>query len=88
MEESRTTPIPRMPDRAYRHATVAVVDATIKRTAADASIPSSDFFKTWTADRAYRHRLRDGMHPHAAGHAQIYGRITDFLHSRGLVSCI
>jgi len=28
-----------MPDRAYRHATVAVVDAAIKGTAAEASIP-------------------------------------------------
>ena len=39
VEESRTTPIPWMPDRACRHATVAVVDAAIKGTAAEASIP-------------------------------------------------
>jgi hypothetical protein len=38
VEESRTTPIPWMPDRAYRNATVAVVDAAIKRTATEESM--------------------------------------------------
>jgi lysophospholipase L1-like esterase len=87
VEESRTPPMPWMPNRAYQHATVAVVDAAIKRTAAEASIPYSDLFKAWTADRAYRHLLLDDIHPNAAGHEQICGRIKDFLHSRGLVSC-
>ena len=87
VDESRTTPIPWMPDRAYRNATVAVFDAAIKRTAAEESIHYIDLFNAWTADRAYRHLLLDGIHPNAAGHEQICGRIKDFLQNRGPASC-
>ena len=45
VDDSRTTPIPWMPDRAYRNATVAVFDAAIKRTAAEEAIPYLDLFQ-------------------------------------------
>src|SRR5689334_9795735 len=39
VDESRTTPIPWMPERAYRNATIAMFDAAIKQTAAAEAIP-------------------------------------------------
>ena len=75
-------PIPWMPDRAYRNATIAVVDAAIKRTAAEASIPYLDLFQAWTTAGPYQQLLHDGIHPNAAGHAQIYACITAFLHQQ------
>jgi lysophospholipase L1-like esterase len=83
VDEARTTPIPWMPDRSYRNATVAEFEAAIKRTAAEEAIPYIDLFSAWTADRAYRQLLFDGIHPNAAGHAQICERIKAFLHSQG-----
>jgi lysophospholipase L1-like esterase len=68
-----------MPDRAYRNATVAVFNGAIRRTAAAEAIPYIDLFSAWSADRAYRHLLMDGIHPNAAGHVQIYERIKAFL---------
>ena len=82
VEESRTTPIPWMPDRAYRNGTIAAVDAAIKQTVADASIPYIDLFQAWTAEGAYRHLLHDGIHPNAAGHAQICARLIALLHQQ------
>ena len=84
MDDARTTPIPWMPDRAYRNATVAEFDAAIRRTAAAEAIPYIELFRTWTADRAYQQLLWDGIHPNAAGHAQIYERIKAFLQCQGL----
>jgi len=78
-DESRTTPIPWMPDRAYRNATIAVFDAAIKQTAAEEAIPYIALFTAWTADRAYPQLLLDGIHPNAAGHEQICARIKAFL---------
>ena len=82
VDESRTTPIPWMPDRAYRNATIAVVDAAIKQTAAEEAIPYLDLFQAWTTAGAYQQLLHDGIHPNAAGHAQIYACITAFLHQQ------
>jgi lysophospholipase L1-like esterase len=79
VDESRTTPIPWMPERAYRNATIAVFDAAIKQTAAAEAIPYIDLYTAWTADRAYPQLLLDGIHPNAAGHAQICARIKTFL---------
>jgi lysophospholipase L1-like esterase len=84
VDEARTTPIPWMPDRAYRNAAVAAVEAAIKRTAADEVVPYLELFSAWTADGAYRELLWDGIHPNAAGHAQICERITAFLQQHGL----
>jgi lysophospholipase L1-like esterase len=84
VDDTRTTPIPWMPDRAYRNAAVAEVEAAIRRTAAAEAIPYIELFRPWTADRAYRHLLFDGIHPNAAGHAQICERITAFLQRQGL----
>jgi lysophospholipase L1-like esterase len=39
VDDAHTTPLPWMPDRAYRNATVAVFDAAIKRTVAEESTP-------------------------------------------------
>jgi lysophospholipase L1-like esterase len=39
VDDARTTPLPWMPDRAYRNATVAVFEAAIKRTVAEEAIP-------------------------------------------------
>ena len=82
VDESRTTPIPWMPERAYRNATIAVFDAAIKQAAAAEAIPYIDLFTAWTADRAYPQLLLDGIHPNAAGHAQICTRIKEFLVAR------
>lgn len=79
VDDARTTPLPWMPDRAYRNATVAVFNGAIRRTAAAEAIPYIDLFSAWSADRAYRHLLMDGIHPNAAGHVQIYERIKAFL---------
>ena len=84
VDEARTTPIPWMPDRAYRNATVAAFEAAIRRTAAAEAIPYIELFSAWTADRTYQHLLCDGIHPNAAGHAQICERVTAFLHRQGL----
>ena len=84
VDDARTTPIPWMPDRAYRNATVAAFEALIRQTAAAAAIPYIELFRPWTADRAYQQLLCDGIHPNAAGHAQIYERITAFLQCQGL----
>ena len=83
VDESRTTPIPWMPDRAYRNATIAVVDAAIKQTAAEEAIPYLDLFQAWTTEGAYQLLLHDGIHPNAAGHAQICARLTAWLHQPG-----
>jgi acyl-CoA thioesterase-1 len=80
VDDARTTPLPWMPDRAYRHVTVAAFEAAIKRTAADAAIPYIDLFSVWTATGAYPQWLCDGIHPNAAGHAQIYEHLKEFLH--------
>jgi lysophospholipase L1-like esterase len=82
VDDARTTPIPWMPERAYRNATIAVFDAAIKQTAAAEAIPYIDLFTAWTADRAYEHLLLDGIHPNAAGHEQICARIKEFLVKR------
>jgi lysophospholipase L1-like esterase len=79
VDDARTTPLPWMPDRAYRNATVAVFEAAIKQTAAAEAIPYLDLFSAWTTNQTYRHLLRDGIHPNAAGHAQICERIKTFL---------
>jgi acyl-CoA thioesterase I len=79
VDEARTTPIPWMPDRAYRNATIAVFEAAIKQTAAEEAIHYIDLFQAWTADRAYPQLLLDGIHPNAAGHEQICARIKAFL---------
>jgi lysophospholipase L1-like esterase len=84
VDESRTTPIPWMPDRSYRNARVAAVDAAIQRTVADEALPYLDLFSAWTADHAYPHRLLDGIHPNAAGHAQLYAQVKAFLQRQGL----
>ena len=86
VDETRTTPIPWMPDRAYRNVAVAVVEAAIKQTAADEAVPYLDLFSAWTADGAYRELLWDGIHPNAAGHAQICERIKAFLLQHGFVT--
>jgi lysophospholipase L1-like esterase len=83
VDDARTTPIPWMPDWVYRNATVAEFDAAIKETAAAAAIPYIEIFCAWTADRAYQHLLFDGIHPNAAGHAQICERIKAFLQRHG-----
>jgi len=83
VDDARTTPIPWMPDRAYRNAAVAVIDAAIKRTTATEAIPYIDLFSLWSADRAYRHLLLDGIHPNATGHAQICEQIKAFLQRQG-----
>jgi lysophospholipase L1-like esterase len=87
VDESRTAPIPWMPDRAYRQATVALFDAAIRQTAAEEGIDFIDLFQVWTADQAYRHLLLDGIHPNAAGHAQIAERLKEFFQRRGLRAC-
>ena len=87
VDESRTTPIPWMPDRAYRNTAIAVVDAAIKQTVADEAIPYLDLFHAWTTAGAYQHLLHDGIHPNAAGHAQICARLTAFLHQQGSGAC-
>src|SRR4030095_6522327 len=79
VDDSRTTPIPWMPDRAYRNATVAEFEAALRQTAAAEVIPYLELFRPWTADRSYLQLLCDGIHPNAAGHAQIYERIKAFL---------
>ena len=84
VDESRTTPIPWMPERAYQNATIAMFDVAIKQTAAAEAIPYIDLFTAWTADRAYPQLLLDGIHPNAAGHAQICDRVKAFLHRQGL----
>jgi len=84
VEEARTTPIPWMPDRAYRNATVEEVDAAIKQTAADEAVPYLDLFSAWTANRAYPQLLWDGIHPNTAGHAQICEGVKAFLPQHGL----
>ena len=83
VDEARTTPLPWMPERAYRNATIAVFDAAIKQTAAAEAIPYIDLFHAWSADKAYAQLLLDGIHPNAAGHADICDRIKAFLHSHG-----
>jgi acyl-CoA thioesterase-1 len=84
VDDARTTPIPWMPDRAYRTATVAAFEAAIRQTAAAEVIPYIEFFSAWTADRAYQQLLFDGIHPNAAGHAQIYERMKAFLQGQGV----
>jgi acyl-CoA thioesterase I len=79
VDEARTTPLPWMPERAYRNATIAVFDAAIKQTAAAEAIPYIDLFHAWSADKAYAQLLLDGIHPNAAGHEQIYERLKAFL---------
>jgi lysophospholipase L1-like esterase len=79
VDDTRTTPIPWMPERAYRNETVAVFDAAIKRTVTNAAIPYIDLFSTWTAAGAYQLLLLDGIHPNGAGHAQICEQIKAFL---------
>jgi lysophospholipase L1-like esterase len=64
---------------------VAEVDAAIKQTVAAEAVPYLDLFSAWTAERAYPQWLFDGIHPNAAGHAQIYEHIKAFLHGQGLV---
>jgi acyl-CoA thioesterase-1 len=83
VDDARTTPLPWMPDRAYRNATVAVFEAAIKRTVSEEAIPYIDLVSAWTADSAYQHLLMDGIHPNAAGHAQICERIKAFLQQHG-----
>jgi lysophospholipase L1-like esterase len=83
VDDARTTPLPWMPDRAYRNATVAVFEAAIKQTAAAEAIPYLDLFSAWTTNQTYRHLLLDGIHPNAAGHAQICERIKTFLQQHG-----
>ena len=84
VDEARTTPIPWMPERAYRNAAVAAFEAAIRQTAAAEAIPSLEIFRIWTADQAYEQLLCDGIHPNAAGHAQIYERMKAFLQCQGL----
>ena len=84
VDDVRTTPIPWLPDRAYRNAAVAAFEAAIKRATAVETIPYIDLFSPWTADGAYRHLLLDGIHPNAAGHAQICELIKAFLQHQGL----
>jgi lysophospholipase L1-like esterase len=84
VDDARTTPIPWMPDRAYRHAAVAEFEAAIRRPAAAEAIPYIDLFRTWTAATAYQQLLFDGIHPTAAGHAQICERLKAFLQRQGL----
>ena len=84
VDDARTTPIPWMPDRAYRNATVAGVRGGDPTDGCRRSNPHIDLFSAWTADRAYRHLLVDGIHPNAAGHAQICERIKAFLQRHGL----
>jgi lysophospholipase L1-like esterase len=73
-----------MPDRAYRNAAVAEFEAALRRTTATEAIPYIELFSPWTADQAYRQRLFDGIHPNAAGHAQICERLKAFLQRQGL----
>jgi lysophospholipase L1-like esterase len=82
VDEARTTPLPWMPDRAYRNATIAAFDTAIQQTAADEAIPYIDLFHAWTADRAYPQLLLDGIHPNAAGHERICARVKAFLMER------
>jgi acyl-CoA thioesterase-1 len=84
VDDARTTPIPWMPDRAYRNAIVAEFEAAIRQTAAAAAIPYIELFRPWTADRGYPQLLCDGIHPNAAGHARIYERMKTFLQLQGL----
>jgi lysophospholipase L1-like esterase len=84
VDESRTLPIPWMPDRSYRNARVAAVDAAIQQTAAAEALPYLDLFSAWTADQAYPHRLLDGIHPNAAGHVQLCEQVKAFLQGQGL----
>jgi lysophospholipase L1-like esterase len=84
VDDARTTPIPWMPDRSYRTATVAEFEAAIRRTVAAAAIPYIELFRAWTADRVYPQLLFDGIHPNAAGHVQICERVTAFLQRQGL----
>ena len=84
VDDARTTPLSWMPDRSYRNATVAAFEEVLRRTAAAEAIPYLELFHTWTADRAYPQLLWDGIHPNAAGHAQICERIKAFLHQQGL----
>jgi acyl-CoA thioesterase I len=84
VDDARTTPIPWMPDRAYQNAAVAEFEAAIRQTAAAETIPYIELFSAWTADRGYQLLLFDGIHPNAAGHAQICERIKAFLHRQGL----
>jgi lysophospholipase L1-like esterase len=84
VDEARTTPIPWMPDRAYQNAAVAAFEVAIRQTAAAEAIPYLELFRAWTADRGYPQLLCDGIHPNAAGHAQIYERIKAFLQRQGL----
>jgi lysophospholipase L1-like esterase len=79
VDEARTTPLAWMPDRAYRNATIAEIDAAIKETAAAEGIPYIELFHTWTTDRAYPQLLLDGIHPNAAGHERICARVKAFL---------
>ena len=79
VDEARTTPLAWMPNRAYRNAIIAEVDAAIKEIAAEEVIPYMELFHTWTADRAYPQLLLDGIHPNAAGHERICARVQAFL---------
>jgi acyl-CoA thioesterase I len=79
VDEARTTPLPWMPDRAYRNATIAEFDAAMKQTAADEAIHYIELFHAWTTDKAYPPLLLDGIHPTAAGHEQICARVKAFL---------
>jgi lysophospholipase L1-like esterase len=83
VDEARTTPIPWMQERSYRHAVVAEVNAAIQRTVTDAAVPYLDLFSVWTANGAYP-QLLDGIHPNAAGHAQLCAQVTAFLQRQGL----
>jgi lysophospholipase L1-like esterase len=83
VDDTRTTPIPWMPDRAYQNAAVAEFEAAIRQTAATEAIPYIEIFSAWTTDQAYQQLLFDGIHPNAAGHAQICERVQAFLQRQG-----
>jgi lysophospholipase L1-like esterase len=82
VDEARTTPLPWMPNRAYRNAIIAEFDAAIQQTTAAEGVPYIELFHTWTADRAYPQLLLDGIHPNAAGHERICARVREFLMER------
>lgn len=78
VDESKTDPIPWVPDRSYKNSYIKKYNEMIKAICKENKIYFIEFFnKLIRSD--YKRTLDDGIHPNAKGHQKIFETIKDFL---------
>lgn len=78
VDESRTDPIPWVPDRSYKDSYIKKYNEMIKVICRENKVYFIEIFnKLMKSD--YKKTLDDGVHPDEKGHQKIFETIKDFL---------